>query len=176
MKQWMGVSLITVLVLALSACGGQAGTDKAGSSEGAKAAPAAPMATDAPPEGSSPAAAMKEAADAAAAKAAAPPAAATGDAPVEAAASDVPAAPAASGIVGTIWKVGEFTIKFEADGVIRVKGGSVPAILPNGLEGSYMLKDDGSLELNAGGSSFSGSFSDGKLTVDGTAATNLTEF
>ena len=91
-------------------------------------------------------------------------------APAPAPAAPAAAAPAVAGtLVGSTWKLGEFTANFKDDTTVSLKGGQLAAIAPDGLDAKYTLKD-GKVELNAMGMTKNGTFDGTNLVIDGTTA------
>jgi len=82
-----------------------------------------------------------------------------------------PAEPAVAGgtLVGSTWKIGEFTATFKDDTTVSLKGGPLAAIAPNGLDAKYTLAD-GKLTVKAMGQTKSGTFDGTNLIIDGDTA------
>lgn len=81
-----------------------------------------------------------------------------------------PAAPAAGAtLVGSTWKIGEFTANFKDATTVSLKGGTLASIAPDGLDAKYTLAD-GKVEVNAMGMTKTGTFDGANLIIDGSAA------
>lgn len=178
MGKWLGIAMSVALVLALAACapaGDEAEvteTESVTESVVDTAPMEAPAATEEPameePAPAMEAPAMEEAApaepmDAAPAEpvdpAATPPVVDGAAAPADAPAAD--GAADASGLVGTKWKYDAYTAEFAADNVLNVAMGEMK------VPGEYKLGEDGTIEISAMGSSFSGTWDGEKLTING---------
>jgi len=95
------------------------------------------------------------------------PAAAEGSDTAKKEAAAVPAT--VDGLVGTKWKYDDIELTFKDDKKVALKGGPLAALAPDGLDADYTLKD-GVFEVSVMGQTYSGTYADGKLTVDGTEA------
>lgn len=89
----------------------------------------------------------------------------------EAAPAPEKAEPAVVGatLVGSTWKIGEFTATFKDDTTVSLKGGPLAAIAPNGLDAKYTLAD-GKVTVSAMGQTKSGTFDGTNLIIDGDTA------
>ena len=97
------------------------------------------------------------------------PAAETAPAPVPDTAVQ-PAAPAAgAALVGSTWKIGEFTANFKDATTVSLKGGALASIAPDGLDAKYTLAD-GKIEVNTMGMTKTGTFDGTNLIIDGSTA------
>ncbi len=78
--------------------------------------------------------------------------------------------PAASaGLVGSTWQVGEFTVTFKDDSRLQVMGGKAAEIAPQGLEGTYVVKD-GVIEIRVLTEHKTGTWDGTQLVIDGVSA------
>lgn len=161
MKMWSVLCFAVCMMLAVVACS-PAGTDSTAPKEEAPA-----VAPDAAPE----AAPATEAAPAAPAEAA-PVAAPVEAAPATAPAADAAAAPAAAGdpaaLVGTTWKLGDFTINFKDAAKVNIKGGP----FPDGMDADYKV-ENGNLSVSVMGQTKTGKWDGTTLTIDDKAAEKL---
>ncbi|HUW62166.1 MAG TPA: hypothetical protein VMZ06_14280 [Candidatus Bathyarchaeia archaeon] len=128
----------------------------------------------APPPTPQPKTDLPKPAPAAAPAPAAEPAPAPAPAPEAAPAPDTaaqPAAPAAAAaaLVGSTWKIGEFTANFKDATTVSLKGGALASIAPDGLDAKYTLAD-GKIEVNAMGTVKTGTFDGTNLIIDGSTA------
>ncbi len=183
MCKWLGIAMTLVMAVMLAACSPTEPAENADSPDDANApmesvepvaipdAPAAPV--DAP-VAIEPAPAAPEVAPAAPADpATTDPAGAV--APADPAAPVDPAAPAAdgaategaaankTGLVGPQWKYDEYIATFNDDNTMTIKMGETA------IDGSYTLKEDGALEINAMGTTLAGTWDGTALTVNGDA-------
>ncbi|MCX5772063.1 MAG: hypothetical protein NTZ09_17570 [Candidatus Hydrogenedentes bacterium] len=110
----------------------------------------------------------KPAPKAAPAPAAPAPVAAPAPAPAPDAAAQPPAAGAGT-LVGSTWKIGEFTANFKDATTVSLKGGALASVAPDGLDAKYTLAD-GKVELIAMGMTKTGTFDGTNLIIDGTTA------
>ncbi|MDX9974269.1 MAG: hypothetical protein RBU21_14895 [FCB group bacterium] len=154
MKMWSVLCFAICMMLAVAACS-PAGTD---STAPADETPA--VAPDAAPE----------AAPVAPAEAAPAEAAPVEAAPVEAApATDAAAAPAAAGdpaaLVGTTWKLGDFTLNFKDAAKVNIKGGP----FPDGMDADYKVVD-GAFTVSVMGQTKTGTWDGTALIIDEKAA------
>ncbi|NIA14617.1 MAG: hypothetical protein GWP08_11105 [Nitrospiraceae bacterium] len=76
---------------------------------------------------------------------------------------------AAADLVGTVWSYDGMTITFKDDSNLLLKGGVVDGVAPEGLEGTYSLKD-GIIEVNAMNITKTGTFDGKTMVVDGKPA------
>ncbi len=73
------------------------------------------------------------------------------------------------GLVGTKWTHKGIELTFKEGNKVHLKGGPVAALSPDGVEADYTLEGD-KIEVSVMGESHSGTFTDGKLVVDGEEA------
>lgn len=85
--------------------------------------------------------------------------------PAETPAEPTAATPSSSAsIEGTTWEVGEFTLAFGPNSVVKVSGGAAA----DGIEAQYTLKEGGALEIIApDGNTYPGTFDGTALKVSG---------
>jgi hypothetical protein len=156
MKKGLIGLLSLLLVAVLAGCGGSAPEPK----ENVAPADKPKVESNAAAEGSgtvTPAPAPEEPA----------PAAAEGS---DTAKEEAAAAPATvDGLVGTKWKYDEIELTFKEGNKVALKGGPLAALAPDGLVEDYTI-EDGVFEVSVMGQTYSGTYADGKLTVDGTEA------
>jgi len=76
----------------------------------------------------------------------------------------------AEGLADTTWEWEEFTATFHTPPDVHVSGGPLGAA---GADGEYELSDDGSIEVNVMGQTYTGTYENGELVVDGIEATLL---
>lgn len=169
MGKWLGIAMSLVLAFTLAACSQPATNDAADTTSDTDGDVSAPIEVPVAPavdEAATGEPATEEAApadpmDAAPAEpadpAATPPAVDGAAAPADDASAD------ASGLVGTKWKYDAYTAEFAADNVLNVSMGEMK------IPGEYKLGEDGSVEISAMGSSFTGNWDGTTLTIDGQA-------
>ena len=75
----------------------------------------------------------------------------------------------AADLVGTVWVYDGMTITFMDDSKLLLKGGVVEDVAPEGLDGTYTLKD-GIIEVSALDITKSGTFDGKTMVVDGKTA------
>ncbi|MCF6284982.1 MAG: hypothetical protein L3K26_07315 [Candidatus Hydrogenedentes bacterium] len=73
------------------------------------------------------------------------------------------------GLKGTTWDYQGIVLSFKEGNKVFLKGGPLAALAPDGTEADYTLKD-GVFEVSVLGQTYSGTYADGTLTVDGTEA------
>lgn len=84
-------------------------------------------------------------------------------------ASDPAQAERPGGLPGTTWEFTGLTLTFYDGGKVQVKGG---VLGDGGLEGTYSL-DGNNLQFDVGGQQYTGTYTDGTLTIDGGEAKRL---
>jgi len=77
-------------------------------------------------------------------------------------------------LVGTAWQVGDFHFTFVDASTVKIKGGALTTVAPDGLDGSYTYAD-GEIEVSAMGQTRTGTWDGETLEVDGTEAVLLSE-
>jgi len=161
--KWLCLGLTMVFAVALGAC---SANPPAPSAQPQK--PGAPAPTAEKPKVSIPAAAP--AAPAAPAPVAAAPAAPAAAAP---AAPAAPLDPLQQKLVGTSWKLGEIEAAFTDGSKVKLKGGPLKDIMPQGLDAKYTYERDpsgnGLITVSALGQTKKGTWDGEKLVMDGTA-------
>jgi len=72
-------------------------------------------------------------------------------------------------LIGTTWRVEDYTVTFLEPPVCRVKGGDIEEIAPDGVKGHYAL-EDGILEVSAMDETRQAHWYGDRLAVDGVDA------
>jgi len=72
-------------------------------------------------------------------------------------------------LIGTEWMVGDYHVAFKDAETVRVKGGPLATLAPNGLDATYKL-EDGIIEVQAMGQTRTGTWDGEELVVDGNVA------
>ena len=146
MKKVLATLLVGLFVVVMAGCSGGAKEEVAPPARGTAEPPAAPAPEETPAAGLS--------------------------APGEAPAAAPEAAPAAGGtgsLVGTKWQLGDFTVEFQDESNVLVKGGQIATLMPDGAKGEYKV-EDGKFSVSILGMTKSGTWDGKKLVVDDTEA------
>ncbi len=146
MKKVLATLLAGLCVVVMAGCSGGAKEEAAPPARGTAEPPAAPAPEETPAAGLS--------------------------APGEAPAAAPEAAPAAGGtgsLVGTKWQLGDFTVEFQDESNVLVKGGQIATLMPDGAKGEYKV-EDGKFSVSILGMTKSGTWDGKKLVVDDTEA------
>mgnify|MGYP002620102071 CR=1 FL=1 len=165
MKYRFFLPILCITAIALAACGGSKSEPEPAAAPAAAPAPAPVIDTEA----------IEEIADQAAEE--------IGEA-LDAAAEALEQAIEMDGpvLTGTKWQAGDYTLTFKSvdevvDGTVHGKvqgtGGEIPAFLPGGMEFSYTLEPDGTIEIVTPRGSFNGTYDGEELILENSPATLL---
>ena len=72
-------------------------------------------------------------------------------------------------MVGTKWQLGDFTVEFQDESKVLIKGGQIATLMPDGATGEYKV-EDGKFSVSVLGMTKSGTWDGKKLVVDDTEA------
>lgn len=110
----------------------------------------------------------------AAVEAAADSTAETADELMEDAAEVVGGGDAHEKLIGTNWQVGDFKMEFQSEEAVKISGGALATIAPDGLDAEYTY-EDGAIVLSAMGQTREGTWDGENLVIDGNEGVLLPE-
>ena len=95
--------------------------------------------------------------------------------PVETATATTDIDPLLQKLVGTSWALGDYTATFVDDTKVKVKGGQIALLSPEGLEAPYSFEKGadgkGTLKISLLGENKTGTWDGAELIIDGNPAT-----